>query len=180
MSDDVEPEIIPPRKRGHPRANGVNAPDVTLLNPDSGDGAATTRRPRSRRSKADKIAEMADEIEGAHELMAAMLGMPFLSIGHDRALRLAMPAHAVATKYGWDDGLGRWPEIKLIFAMGMIYGPLAGQVHMEILRRKAAAAEPAGNTTTSPDATMSDLGTGYDPASELQDIGRDSDDDRQF
>jgi hypothetical protein len=186
--DNDNVEIIPPRRRpGRPRRNGLDAPDVTLLHPDGEEGAK--KKPRSRRSKADRIAEMAEEIKGAHELMAAMLGMPFLAISEDSARRLAGPAHAVAEKYGWTSGLDNWPEIKLLFVLGAVYGPLTVQVQQEILRRKADAAHPAhahppgaapaaeapGSGAPQDTVYHPDFVPGFDPTPDQHDVGRDGD-----
>ena len=153
MSDDGSTaEIIPPRPRGRPR-KASNNPDPALLDitPDAEQPSdARKKRPASRKSKADKIAEMAEDIKGAHELAAIMLGMPFLAIPDDKAMRLAKPAYETAAKYGWDGGIG--PELKLAFAMASVYGPLAFQVNLEVLRRKSQAARPAEAPRTAPQA----------------------------
>jgi len=160
MSDSPEPEIIPPRPRGRPRKT-TGEPDPSLLrdaNPDGDAPAAAARKPKSRASKADRIAAMADDIEGAHELMALMLGMPFLAIDATQAARLAKPAFECCQKYGFEGGVG--PELKLLFASAAVYAPMAVQVGRELQRRRSEAAQPgnpspgAGSPASQPEPEM--------------------------
>lgn len=131
-------EIIPPRPRGRPRKNA--GPDPELLT-DARVTDADAKPKQGRRSRAVKVEDLARDIMGAHEFIAAVLGMPFLRVDETQAMKLASPTYDVAAKYGWDGVIA--PEWKLLLAAGWVYGPMAIQARNEILRRQAEAAKDA-------------------------------------
>lgn len=136
-----EPEIIPPRPRGRPRK--IIGPDPLLkdANPEAA-AKSSDHKPHGRASKASRVASMAEDIQGAHALMALWFQMPFLAINDTQATALAIPAVDVCQKYGFDGVIG--PELKLLFAAAATYAPLAVLVNHELARRRAEAARPAG------------------------------------
>jgi hypothetical protein len=141
-----EPEIIPPQAQKQSRREGGAMPGPTVEKLQDATGGAT--KPKSnagRKTRAEHVNDLAEQVFGLHQLAHALTGLNSVTITKDEALKLAGPAHDVCEKYKIAIGVLTSPEMKLLGAAGLIYGPMLLALRLEMLLRNADAATPAGS-----------------------------------
>jgi hypothetical protein len=139
-----EQEIIPPqqpRKRFGETRTAMPGPSVESLKEATG-GSSKPKSNAGRKSRAEHVEELADQIFGLHQIAHAFTGLNSVILEKADALKLAGPCHDICEKYKIAIGILTSPEMKLLSAAGLIYGPMMLAVRLEMLLRQSDQAQP--------------------------------------
>lgn len=123
------PEPVVPRAapKEATRRKGKRRGPMPTPDPDKKEDRAKSAEQRRQK----RVTEMARNIKGGHELAAMFTGLQSFLVTDEQANLLADPALAVCQKYGISVEMVLGPEVQLLTAMAMIYGPMLRNLQHE-------------------------------------------------
>lgn len=139
---DQNPDTAAPKKR-----RGRPPKDPSKIREGVGAGTEKTAAKKNKYSMSD-AAQMAQQLQGVHVLVAMMGGMPEMQLTDKEALMLAQSVVNVCNQYDLEIDGKTGAFIQLIGSAGIVYLPRALAIRNRKIAERAAAQNPAPSFPT--------------------------------